>query len=132
MAAEGSAGRASHGPVSPFEAAEYMSCPDQIFQSQHAIERAAVGVSPQYLAADRELEQAVEIACGMTLSLHALIGAQSLRGPVQRFASTDAAGGVATETMLRRLKTLLRGYGLRHEVEATDLVRIAIQSYYGR
>src|SRR5687768_127186 len=102
-----------------------MSCPDQIFQAQHAIDRAAVGVSPQYLAADRELEQAVEIACGMTLSLHALIGVQSLRGPVQRFASTAAASGIATETMLRRLKTLLRSYGSRHEPESTELVRVA-------
>ena len=109
-----------------------MSCPDQIFQAQHAIDRAAVGVSPQYLAADRELEHAVEIACGMTLSLHALIGVQSLRGPVQRFASAAAAAGIATETMLRRLKTLLRTYGSRHENESTELVRVAIQAYYGR
>ena len=109
-----------------------MSCPDQIFQAQHAIERASIGVSPQYLAADRELEQAVEIACGMTLSLHALIGLQSLRGPVQRFASSAAASNIATETMLRRLKTLLRGYGIRHEAESVELVRMAIQAYYGR
>ena len=60
------------------------------------------------------------------------IGVQSLRGPVQRFAGCAAASGIATETMLRRLKTLLRGYGVRHEAESTDLVRVAIQSYYGR
>jgi hypothetical protein len=34
--------------------------------------------------------------------------------------------------MLRRLKTLLRGYGVRHENESTELVRVAIQAYYGR
>ena len=87
---------------------------------------------PRYLATLRAFEQAVREACAMTPDLHDLIGEQSIEAPMLAFVRVAADAGEAPETVLRRVKGVLRPYERTHDRQFASLVRQAIGSYFGR
>jgi hypothetical protein len=87
---------------------------------------------PRYLATLRAFEQAVREACAMSPDLHDLIGEQSIEAPMLAFVRVAADAGEAPETVLRRVKGVLRPYERAHDRQFEALVREAIASYFRR